>query len=149
VLERWIADRPFREAHTPGQSDLDVARGTHGREILQDHWRNWIVESDWAWLAETGINTVRIPVSLMTPSEPYTSVQIGHFSPILLPGTLIPLLLCFAASLGTSEVARLSCLCIQYEPPPLPSPHLSLVFSRFVQRAIVVPDGEISDGSWV
>jgi len=62
VLERWIADRPFREAHPPGQSDLDVARGTHAREILQDHWRNWIVESDWAWLAETGINTVRIPI---------------------------------------------------------------------------------------
>ena len=67
MLERWIADRPFREASPPGQSDLDVARGPRARDILQDHWRNWIVESDWAWLAETGINTVRIPVSLMTP----------------------------------------------------------------------------------
>ena len=75
MLESWIADRPFREAHPPGQSDLDVARGTHARETLQDHWRNWIVESDWAWLAETGINTVRIPVSLLTFSHPSPRVR--------------------------------------------------------------------------
>ena len=70
MLESWVADRPFREARAPGQSDLDVAGGTHAREILQDHWRNWIVEGDWAWLAQTGINTVRIPVSLMDPVNP-------------------------------------------------------------------------------
>ena len=76
MLESWIADRPFREAHPPRQSDLDIARGTHAREILQDHWRNWIIDSDWAWLAETGINTVRIPVSLMAFSEPSPRIRL-------------------------------------------------------------------------
>lgn len=92
MLERWIADRPFREACPPGQSDLDVARGTHAREILQDHWRNWIVESDWAWLAKTGINAVRIPVSPMAFSEPPPAPDwqfclhfSGRFHPFLLP----------------------------------------------------------------
>lgn len=80
MLERWIADRPFREAHPPGQSDLDIARGTHAREILQDHWRNWIVESDWAWLAETGINTVRIPVSNFAFREPSPPRQIASIA---------------------------------------------------------------------
>ena len=80
MLERWIADRPFQEACPPGQSDLDIARGTHAREILQGHWRNWITESDWAWLAETGINTVRIPVSLMTFSETSHRPFCLHFS---------------------------------------------------------------------
>lgn len=89
MLERWIADRPFREAHPPGQSDLDVARGTHAREILQDHWRNWIVESDWAWLAETGINTVRIPVSLLDPVDPIPASATRVRPYILLPGAFI------------------------------------------------------------
>ncbi|KAI0765919.1 glycoside hydrolase [Trametes elegans] len=62
VLERWIAESPFHNAIAPGQSDLDVARGAHAREILEQHWDTWITADDWAWLAERGINTVRIPI---------------------------------------------------------------------------------------
>ena len=110
MLERWIADRPFREARPPGQSDLDVARGTHAREILQDHWRNWIVESDWAWLAETGINTVRIPVSLMEPVNPIPAS--GRSSrPIILPGILR-----FTALLRTPKAARHSAFACNMSP---------------------------------
>jgi aryl-phospho-beta-D-glucosidase BglC (GH1 family) len=63
VLERWIADAPFRHAAHPGQSDLDVAKGQDAKAILEEHWNNWITESDWAWLKERGFNAVRIPVS--------------------------------------------------------------------------------------
>lgn len=63
VLERWIAESPFREAHAPGQSDLDVAKGGHPKEILENHWDTWITTNDWDWLASIGINSVRIPVS--------------------------------------------------------------------------------------
>ena len=63
MLERWIAETPFREAEAPAQSDLDVAKGANAKEILEQHWDTWITEADWAWLAEKGINTVRIPVS--------------------------------------------------------------------------------------
>ncbi|OSD05049.1 glycoside hydrolase family 5 protein [Trametes coccinea BRFM310] len=62
VLERWIADSPFRNAVAPAQSDLDVAKGDHARETLERHWDTWITEPDWAWLAGNGINTVRIPI---------------------------------------------------------------------------------------
>lgn len=64
VLERWISDSPFRNAAGSGQSDLDVATGSGAKEILEHHWDTWIVDTDWEWLAEKGINTVRIPVRL-------------------------------------------------------------------------------------
>ncbi|KAL1948719.1 hypothetical protein VTO73DRAFT_10525 [Trametes versicolor] len=62
VLERWISDSPFRNAAGSGQSDLDVATGSGAKEILEHHWDTWIVDADWDWLAEQGINTVRIPI---------------------------------------------------------------------------------------
>jgi glucan 1,3-beta-glucosidase len=62
VLESWISSTPFRFAKTPAQSDLDVARGSKAKEVLENHWDSWIVEDDWKWIKERGINTVRIPV---------------------------------------------------------------------------------------
>ncbi|EGO04135.1 glycoside hydrolase family 5 protein [Serpula lacrymans var. lacrymans S7.3] len=62
VLERWITEYPFRCAASPGQSDLDIARGEHAKEILELHWDTWITEADFAWLARRGINAVRIPI---------------------------------------------------------------------------------------
>lgn len=62
TLERWICGAPFRQAQQPAQSDYDVARGSGAKEILEHHWDTWIVEEDWKWLSEHGINTVRIPV---------------------------------------------------------------------------------------
>ncbi|KZT69105.1 glycoside hydrolase family 5 protein [Daedalea quercina L-15889] len=62
VLERWIADAPFQSADGPAQSDLDVARGSHAKEVLERHWDTWITEEDWAWIADRGINTVRLPI---------------------------------------------------------------------------------------
>jgi len=35
----------------------------NAKHILEKHWDTWITEEDWAWMAERGINTVRIPVS--------------------------------------------------------------------------------------
>ncbi|KAJ7460786.1 glycoside hydrolase superfamily [Mycena latifolia] len=62
VLERWITEAPFRNAAPPAQSDLDVARGTDARQVLEIHYDTWITESDWEWIAELGLNTVRIPI---------------------------------------------------------------------------------------
>jgi hypothetical protein len=66
VLEKWIAGSPFRE--TQGSSDLDVARGPNARAILEQHWDTWITEQDFAYIASKGINTVRLPVRLVSGS---------------------------------------------------------------------------------
>ncbi|KAJ6485738.1 glycoside hydrolase superfamily [Mycena sanguinolenta] len=64
VLERWIADAPFRYAAPPAQSDLDVARGQNARSVLEAHYDSWISQSDWNWISDRGLNTVRIPASI-------------------------------------------------------------------------------------
>ncbi|KAI0044921.1 glycoside hydrolase family 5 protein [Auriscalpium vulgare] len=77
VLERWIADAPYRAAASPGQSDHDVARGSDARHILEEHWDNWITENDWRWIAERGFNTVRIPIGFYELCGIDPSVLVG------------------------------------------------------------------------
>jgi glucan 1,3-beta-glucosidase len=62
VLERWVSESPFQGAAGSGHSDLDVAKGLHAKQVLEQHWDSWITSSDFEWLAARGINTVRIPV---------------------------------------------------------------------------------------
>ena len=62
VLERWITDTPFQQAKAPAQSDLDVALGENAKEVLEHHWDTWITEKDFEWIAERGLNSVRLPV---------------------------------------------------------------------------------------
>jgi len=81
VLERWIVDSPFHSADGPAQSDLDVARGANAKGILERHWDTWITDSDWAWIAERGVNTVRIPVRRILPLyKPSPRVDTGLYS---------------------------------------------------------------------
>lgn len=67
VLERWISETPFRSAIGHAQSDLDVARGPNAQQVLEQHWDTWITESDWTWIADKGLNSVRIPVRADVP----------------------------------------------------------------------------------
>ncbi|KAJ7595139.1 glycoside hydrolase superfamily [Mycena floridula] len=54
VLERWICNAPFRSAASPAQSDLDVTRGQDSKSIMD----SWITETDFAWIAQWGLNSV-------------------------------------------------------------------------------------------
>ncbi|TIB78047.1 glycoside hydrolase [Wallemia mellicola] len=62
VLEKWITWSPYNHAKSPAQSDHDVARGGNAQQIMEHHYENWIKESDFEWLSQLGINTVRIPI---------------------------------------------------------------------------------------
>ncbi|TIA91573.1 hypothetical protein E3P99_00974 [Wallemia hederae] len=62
VLERWLGSHPYRHAARPGQSDHDVARGSHAQETMEQHYEEWIKEHDFEWLSSVGVNTVRIPI---------------------------------------------------------------------------------------
>ncbi|CAG8741604.1 13945_t:CDS:2, partial [Acaulospora colombiana] len=39
-----------------------IASGPDARQILEQHWANWIKDEDWQWIIDHGYNTVRIPV---------------------------------------------------------------------------------------
>jgi glucan 1,3-beta-glucosidase len=69
VLEKWITPSPFRNAASPGESDLDIAKGKDAKAILEEHWDNWIGEEDWKWIKDKGYNSVRIPVGC--PISPF------------------------------------------------------------------------------
>ena len=64
VLERWITDTPFRQALSPAASDLDVAKGSNAKQILEKHWDSWITQRDWNWMSTVGINAIRLPVRI-------------------------------------------------------------------------------------
>jgi len=73
---------------------LDVALGKDAKYILEDHWNNWITETDWEWIKERGFNAVRIPVShtLSLTRSDNLLYQIGFYhlaglDPSLLEGT--------------------------------------------------------------
>ena len=95
VLERWITESPFRSAKAPAQSDLDVAHGQNAKEILEQHWDTWITEKDFAWIAERGLNSVRLPVRMSVVDQHTHSEhlpQIGYYhvcgaDPSVLEGT--------------------------------------------------------------
>jgi glucan 1,3-beta-glucosidase len=66
-----------------GSSDLDVARGSNAKSVLEHHWDAWVTEADWEYLARHGINTVRIPVRLKPSSSTLRRLlsppQIGYY----------------------------------------------------------------------
>ncbi|CDZ96181.1 Glycoside hydrolase, superfamily [Phaffia rhodozyma] len=67
TLEKWISSSPFEGAAPPGGSDLDICKSGRPKEEikrkLEQHWDTWIVESDFEFLAQRGINSIRLPIS--------------------------------------------------------------------------------------
>lgn len=62
VLERWITPSLFQGTPATDEFTLMQSLGEHAKERLEMHRRTFITESDFAWLAARGIETVRIPV---------------------------------------------------------------------------------------
>ena len=62
VSERWIYDKPYQQAASPGQADFDIASGKDAKRLYEEHWDSYMTEDDWQWLADRGFNSVRLPV---------------------------------------------------------------------------------------
>jgi hypothetical protein len=66
VQEQWMVPSLFKCASGNKQAEYDIASGWGGvdgaRQVLERHWDEWITESDFAYLASIGINTVRLPI---------------------------------------------------------------------------------------
>jgi len=64
MLEGWMVPSLFSCAAAPAISEYDVATGWNGqaKQVLEKHWDTFITETDFAWLASLGINTVRLPL---------------------------------------------------------------------------------------
>ncbi|KAJ7632503.1 glycoside hydrolase superfamily [Roridomyces roridus] len=62
VYEHWMTPSVFACAAGRSASEIDIASGANARAILENHWNNFISESDFSDLANMGINTIRLPI---------------------------------------------------------------------------------------
>lgn len=62
VLERWISPSLFRGSLAPDETSFWVELSGRKQAVLNSHYESWITEADFAWIAQHGLNTVRIPV---------------------------------------------------------------------------------------
>jgi glucan 1,3-beta-glucosidase len=73
LLEKWITPSLFEGLAAADETAYCAELGGRTGALLKHHWNAFIVEDDFAWLAEVGINAVRIPVGhwLFGPDYPY------------------------------------------------------------------------------
>ena len=77
VQERWMTSSDFACAVGHQDAELDVAFGwktpANAKAVLEKHWDEFITESDFQYLANIGINTVRLPVGFWNLGPSFTA----------------------------------------------------------------------------
>ncbi|MFT4165113.1 MAG: cellulase family glycosylhydrolase [Microlunatus sp.] len=73
VVEPWMTPGLFADSNAVDETTLVQTAG--GREIIRRHRETFITEADFAWIAETGLDLVRIPVGhwAVRDAPPYLS----------------------------------------------------------------------------
>ncbi len=73
VLEKWMTPSLFTGLKAEDETAWCIELGAQAEPILKQHWHTFINRDDFAWLAETGINAVRIPIGywIFGPDYPY------------------------------------------------------------------------------
>jgi glucan 1,3-beta-glucosidase len=73
VLEKWITPSLFEGLHAQDETSFCLELGDKKEAKLQEHWKTWITADDFAWVAASGLNAVRIPVGhwIFGDVEPY------------------------------------------------------------------------------
>lgn len=62
VLEKWMTPSVFAGTSAADETAWCVELGERAAPRLRQHWDTFITRADFAWLAQVGIDTVRIPV---------------------------------------------------------------------------------------
>ena len=62
VLEKWMTPSLFEGLEAVDETSFCVELGERAERILKAHWETFITRVDFEWLAERGVNAVRIPV---------------------------------------------------------------------------------------
>lgn len=73
LLEKWMVPSLFDELQATDETSWCVELGERAEPLLKKHWHSFITQEDFAWLADIGINAVRIPVGhwIFGPEYPY------------------------------------------------------------------------------
>ena len=60
VLEKWMVPSLFEGVEATDETTWCVALGEEAAPRLRAHWARWVTREDFAWIAERGLNAVRI-----------------------------------------------------------------------------------------
>jgi glucan 1,3-beta-glucosidase len=73
LLEKWMTPSLFEGLQASDETSFCVELGARAETVLKNHWQTFITQDDFAWLAQIGINAVRIPLGhwLFGPDYPY------------------------------------------------------------------------------
>lgn len=73
VLERWMTPALFDGTDAQDEFSLATALGAAFDDRLRRHRDEWITEADLAWIADRGLNAVRLPVGYwaLEPDPPF------------------------------------------------------------------------------
>lgn len=78
VLEKWIAPSLF--AGSEAADEYELSQDTAFHERIRQHRAEFVTEHDIAWLAERGINALRVPVGhwILDDAAPYVPGSLGY-----------------------------------------------------------------------
>ena len=71
VLEKWMSPSLFAGLEATDETTFCAELGTAAASRLRAHWNSWITREDFLWLADRGLNAVRIPVGHWILGAPY------------------------------------------------------------------------------
>ena len=71
VLEKWMTPTVFAGLAAGDETAWCVELGRAAQPRLSAHWRDFITRDDFGWLADRGIDAVRIPVGHWVLGAPY------------------------------------------------------------------------------
>ncbi|MCB2145468.1 MAG: glycoside hydrolase family 5 protein [Deltaproteobacteria bacterium] len=73
VLEKWMTPSLFERLAATDETTWCAELGSEAPTRLRSHWERFITREDFAWLADVGINAVRIPLGhwIFGPPYPY------------------------------------------------------------------------------
>lgn len=85
LLEKWMKPSLFDGMDATDETTWCVELGKEAPARLRAHWNSFITRDDFNWLADAGINTVRIPLGhwIFGPPYPYHSTYRGNPHPFV------------------------------------------------------------------
>jgi glucan 1,3-beta-glucosidase len=79
VLENWMTTSLFKGLKANDETSLCVELKEKATELLHNHWATFITEYDFKWIADAGLDSVRIPVGhwILDEEYPYNDAYCG------------------------------------------------------------------------
>ena len=79
VLERWMTPDTYRGTDAPDEYTLCLTLGSKAKDRLEQHRETFITSSDFRWIKQCGLNTVRLPVGYWALEAPKPYVESSQY----------------------------------------------------------------------